>query len=178
MPRSCEARNERISCIDMPFMSYEASNEEAVRNAGRLICCGAQSVKLEGGAERAERIAAIVNAGIPVMAHIGVVPQTAALDRGLPADDKDRDRLLADADAVAAAGAFAVVLEMVDHDVAREITRRISIPTIGIGSGRRLRRPDSCALRSARLVVVHSAVCKTVREPVRRRDRSDASLRR
>ena len=121
-------------CIDMPFMSYEASNEDAIRNAGRLIRCGAQSVKLEGGVERAERLAAVVNAGIPVIAHIGVVPQTAALDRGFRRR-KDRDRLLADADAIATAGAFAVVLEMVDHDIAREITERIPIPTIGIGSG-------------------------------------------
>src|ERR1700728_875801 len=87
-----------------------------------------------GGVERAERIAAVVNAGIPVIAHIGVVPQTAALDRGFRRR-KDRERLLADADAIAAAGAFAVVLEMVDHAIAREITERIAIPTIGIGSG-------------------------------------------
>jgi 3-methyl-2-oxobutanoate hydroxymethyltransferase len=91
-------------------------------------------VKLEGGVERAERLAAVVNAGIPVIAHIGVGPQTAALDRGFRRR-KDRDRLLADADAIAAAGAFAVVLEMVDHEIAREITQRIPIPTIGIGSG-------------------------------------------
>ncbi len=95
---------------------------------------GASSVKLEGGVERAERIAAIVNAGIPVIAHIGVGPQTAALDRGFRRRT-DRERLLADADAVVAAGAFAVVLEMVDPAIAGEITARIPIPTIGIGSG-------------------------------------------
>jgi 3-methyl-2-oxobutanoate hydroxymethyltransferase len=120
--------------IDMPFMSYEASDAEAIHSAGRLIRCGAQSVKLEGGVERAARIAAVVNAGIPVIAHIGVVPQTAALDRGFRRR-KDREKLLADADAIVAAGAFAVVLEMVDHAIAREITERIPIPTIGIGSG-------------------------------------------
>jgi 3-methyl-2-oxobutanoate hydroxymethyltransferase len=120
--------------IDLPFMAYEVSNEEAVRNAGRLIRTGAMSVKLEGGVERAGRIAAIVDAGIPVMAHIGVVPQTAALGRGFRRRT-DRERLIADADAVVAAGAFAVVIEMVDPALAGEITQRIPIPTIGIGSG-------------------------------------------
>jgi 3-methyl-2-oxobutanoate hydroxymethyltransferase len=120
--------------IDMPFMSYEASDVEAIHSAGRLIRVGASSVKLEGGVERAERIAAIVNAGIPVIAHIGVGPQTAALYRGFRRRN-DRERLLADADAITAAGAFAVVLEMVDHAIAAEITARIPIPTIGIGSG-------------------------------------------
>jgi len=120
--------------IDLPFMSYEPSDEEAIRNAGRLIRAGASSVKLEGGVERAGRIAAIVNAGIPVIAHIGVGPQTAALDLGFRRRS-DRERLLADAAAVTQAGAFAVVLENVDPDIAREITERIAIPTIGIGSG-------------------------------------------
>jgi len=120
--------------IDLPFMSYEPSNEEAIRSAGRLIRVGASSVKLEGGVERAERIAAIVGANIPVIAHIGVTPQTASLDEGF-GRRTDRERLLADADAVAAAGAFAVVLENVDPAIARVITARLAIPTIGIGSG-------------------------------------------
>jgi 3-methyl-2-oxobutanoate hydroxymethyltransferase len=120
--------------IDLPFMSYEASDADAIRNAGRLVRVGASSVKLEGGVERAGRIAAIVAAAIPVIAHIGVGPQTAALDRGFRRRT-DRDRLFADADAVVQAGAFAVVLENVDPEIAREITERIAIPTIGIGSG-------------------------------------------
>jgi 3-methyl-2-oxobutanoate hydroxymethyltransferase len=120
--------------VDLPFMSYEPANDEAIRSAGRLIRAGASSVKLEGGTERAERIAAIVGANIPVMAHIGVIPQTASLDGGFKRRT-DRDRLIADADAVTAAGAYAVVLEMVDPEIAREITARIAIPTIGIGSG-------------------------------------------
>ena len=82
----------------------------------------------------AARIVAITAAGIPVCAHIGALPQTAALDEGFRLRT-DRERLLADAEAVAAAGAFAVVLEMVDHKVAAEITARVPIPTIGIGSG-------------------------------------------
>jgi 3-methyl-2-oxobutanoate hydroxymethyltransferase len=119
--------------IDMPFMSYEVSAEEAIRNAGYLVRAGASSVKLEGAAH-AGRIAAIVAAGIPVVAHIGVVPQTAALHEGFRKRANSAE-LLADARAVAAAGAFAVVLEMVDAAVAAEITRAIPIPTIGIGSG-------------------------------------------
>lgn len=119
--------------IDMPFMSYEVSDQEAIRNAGVLVRAGASSVKLEGAAH-AGRIAAIVAAGIPVVAHIGVVPQTAALHDGFR-KRADTAELLADARAVAAAGAFAVVLEMVDASVAAEITRAIDIPTIGIGSG-------------------------------------------
>jgi 3-methyl-2-oxobutanoate hydroxymethyltransferase len=120
--------------IDLPFMAYEASDEDAIRNAGRLVRVGASSVKLEGGVKSAERIAAIVGAGIPVMAHIGVGPQTAALGEGFR-KRTDRDRLFADADAIVAAGAYAVVLEMVDPALAGEITARIPIPTIGIGSG-------------------------------------------
>jgi 3-methyl-2-oxobutanoate hydroxymethyltransferase len=120
--------------VDLPFMSYEASDADAIRSAGRLVRAGASSVKLEGGVERAGRIAAIVSANIPVMAHIGVIPQTASLGPGFRRRS-DRARLLADADAVASAGAFAVVLEMVDAEIAREITERIAIPTIGIGSG-------------------------------------------
>lgn len=119
--------------IDMPFMSYEVSAQEAVRNAGVLVRAGASSVKLEG-AGHADRIAAIVAAGIPVVAHIGVVPQTAALHEGFRRKSNAAE-LLADARAVTAAGAFAVVLEMVDAEVAAGITREVAIPTIGIGSG-------------------------------------------
>ncbi len=119
--------------IDLPFMSYEPSDEAAIRSAGELVRAGASSVKLESAAH-AGRIAAIVAAGIPVVAHIGVVPQTAALHAGFRRRT-DRAALLADAHAVAAAGAFAVVLEMIDAPVAAEITRTLAIPTIGIGSG-------------------------------------------
>ncbi len=119
--------------IDMPFMSYEVSDEEAIRNAGVLVRAGASSVKLEGAAH-ARRIAAIVAAGIPVVAHIGVVPQTAALHEGFR-KQRNRAELLADARVVTEAGAFAVVLEMIEGEVAGEITRDIAIPTIGIGSG-------------------------------------------
>jgi 3-methyl-2-oxobutanoate hydroxymethyltransferase len=119
--------------IDLPFMSYEVSAEDAIRNAGMLVRAGASSVKLEGAAH-AGRISAIVDAGIPVVAHIGVIPQTAALHDGFR-KQRNSAELLADARAVTAAGAFAVVLEMVDSAVADEITRALPIPTIGIGSG-------------------------------------------
>ena len=141
--------------IDLPFMAYEVSNEEAIRNAGRLVRAGASSVKLEGGVERADRIAAIVGAGIPLIAHIGVGPQTAALDRGFRRRT-DRERLLADADAVTAAGAFAVVLENVDPAIAGEITQRIAIPTIGIGSG------SAC---DAQIIVIYDLLGLSIAPP-------------
>ncbi|MGP6189279.1 MAG: 3-methyl-2-oxobutanoate hydroxymethyltransferase [Vulcanimicrobiaceae bacterium] len=119
---------------DLPFGSYEACDQDAVRSSIALIKCGAGSVKLEGGVTVAPRIAAIVNAGIPVVAHIGVQPQTAGIGAGFRRKT-DRDALLADARAVEAAGAYAVVLEMVDASIAAEITHVLSIPTIGIGSG-------------------------------------------
>jgi 3-methyl-2-oxobutanoate hydroxymethyltransferase len=119
---------------DLPFGSYETGNEDAVRSAIALIKCGAGSVKLEGGANVAPRIAAIVTAGIPVVAHIGVLPQTAAIGAGFRRKT-DGAALLADARAVEAAGAYAVVLEMVDASIAGEVTQAISIPTIGIGAG-------------------------------------------
>ncbi len=121
--------------VDLPFATYEASDELAIASSGELVKRGgASSVKLEGGTSAASRIRAIVGAGIPVCAHIGVLPQTASLGSGFRLR-RERDRLLRDADAVAEAGAFAVVLEMVEDGIAAEITRRIAIPTIGIGSG-------------------------------------------
>jgi 3-methyl-2-oxobutanoate hydroxymethyltransferase len=127
--------SEKLHIIgDLPFGSYEASDTDAVFSAAALIRAGAQSVKLEGGRKRASRIRAIADAGIPVVAHLGVLPQTAGLDEGFKRRH-DRDDLLADAQAVTEAGAFACVLEMVAADLAAEISARIAIPTIGIGSG-------------------------------------------
>ncbi len=120
--------------VDMPFGSYEASDADAVRSAIELVRAGASSVKLEGGIAVAPRIAAIVRAGIPVVAHIGVLPQTAAIGAGYRRKN-DRAALAADAHAVQEAGAFAVVLEMVEADLAAEVTRELAIPTIGIGAG-------------------------------------------
>jgi 3-methyl-2-oxobutanoate hydroxymethyltransferase len=121
--------------VDMPFGSYQVSDEEAVRNAIRLVKeGGACSVKMEGGTQVAQRIRAIYDAGIPVVGHIGVMPQTASMGPGYK-KRSNRERLLADAKAVEAAGAYAIVLEVIDTGVARELTESLTIPTIGIGSG-------------------------------------------
>jgi len=121
--------------VDMPFGSYQVSDEEATRNAIRLVKDGgACSVKMEGGTYVADRIRAIYGAGIPVVGHIGVMPQTASLGPGYKMR-KNRERLFADARAVEEAGAYAIVLEVIDHEVARELTEMLTIPTIGIGSG-------------------------------------------
>jgi len=124
---------------DMPFLSYQVSNEQAVLNAGRFLKeAGAQAVKLEGGTEMADVIRAITRAGIPVCAHIGLTPQTIhamGAYRMHGKNDAERAYLKQSAIAVEAAGAFAVVLECVEENLAREITRSLAIPTIGIGSG-------------------------------------------
>lgn len=121
--------------VDMPFGSYQVSDEEAVRNAIRLVKeGGACSVKMEGGTQVSQRIRAIYDAGIPVVGHIGVMPQTASMGPGYK-KRTNRERLLADAKAVEAAGAYAIVLEVIDSDVARELSESLTIPTIGIGSG-------------------------------------------
>jgi len=120
---------------DMPFGSYQVSNEDALRNAIRLVKeGGACSVKLEGGRDQAERIRAITGAGIPVVGHIGVTPQTAGLGPGFKMRTH-RDRLIDDARSVEAAGAYAIVLEVMDYEISREITELLSIPTVGIGAG-------------------------------------------
>jgi 3-methyl-2-oxobutanoate hydroxymethyltransferase len=131
---------------DLPFGTYEVSNEDAVRSAVRLVkYAGVSSVKLEHSRAAAERTAAIVAAGVPVVGHIGVRPQTAALSTGFRLQ-RERDQILEDARQVERAGAFAVVLEMVDDDVAAEVTSALEIPTIGIGSG-----PDC----DAQVLVLH-----------------------
>ncbi len=125
--------------VDMPFMSYEVTVEGAVRNAGRLMKEGrAGAVKLEGGVRVAEQIRAIVKAGIPVMGHIGLTPQSINVFGGFKVQGKSEEAaraLLADAKAVEEAGAFAVVIEAVPAALAQMITDAVSIPTIGIGAG-------------------------------------------
>ena len=125
--------------VDMPFMSYEVTVEEAVRNAGRLMKEGrAGAVKLEGGVRVAEQIRAIVKAGIPVMGHIGLTPQSINVFGGFKVQGKSEEAaraLLADAKAVEEAGAFALVIEAVPAALAQMITDAVSIPTIGIGAG-------------------------------------------
>jgi 3-methyl-2-oxobutanoate hydroxymethyltransferase len=123
---------------DMPFMSYQASTEDAVRNAGRLLQAGAAAVKLEGGAVMADRIKAMTSIGIPVMGHLGMTPQSVHALGGYKVQGKVDDqaaKLLEDAKALEAAGAFALVLEAVPADLARKVTQALSIATIGIGAG-------------------------------------------
>ncbi len=124
---------------DMPFMSYQVSENEAVHNAGRFVKeAGCHAVKLEGGREVASTIKKIVRAGIPVMGHVGLTPQTATALGGYKVQGRDLEsarRLLEDAVAVSEAGAFALVLECVPDTLARYITETVTIPTIGIGAG-------------------------------------------
>ena len=123
---------------DMPFLSYQVNADEAVRNAGRLLQDGhANAVKLEGGVPIAPTLRRIVDAGIPVMAHIGFTPQSVH-QLGLRKQGKDEAgaaKLREDAQAVQEAGAFAVVLELIPEDLAAQITSELTIPTIGIGAG-------------------------------------------
>ena len=124
---------------DMPFMSYQVSVEEAVRNAGRFLQQGGMdAVKLEGGRERADAIRAITGAGIPVMGHIGLTPQSIHQLGGFRAQGKTAStakRLVEDAMLLEEAGCFSIVLESVPARLAELISKRISIPTIGIGAG-------------------------------------------
>jgi len=124
---------------DMPFMSYQVSIEEAVRNAGRFLKeAGADAVKVEGGRTIVPTLAAIHNAGIPVIGHIGLTPQSAAQLGGLKVQGGEAGaavRLVEDALALEAAGAFAVILECVPREVARLITERLRVPTISYGAG-------------------------------------------
>ncbi|MBP7686826.1 MAG: 3-methyl-2-oxobutanoate hydroxymethyltransferase [Thermoflexales bacterium] len=124
---------------DMPFMSYQADVKEAVRNAGRFLKeGGADSIKLEGGAEMAPTVKAIVDAGIAVMGHIGLTPQSASKLGGYRVQGKTRSgahKLLEDALALQAAGAYGIVLETTPARVSEFVSKQLSIPTIGIGAG-------------------------------------------
>lgn len=124
---------------DMPFLTFQISPEEAKRNAGRLIQeGGAEAVKLEGGVEMLETIEAIVEIGIPVMGHVGLTPQSLHRLGGYRVQGKEKDqreKIIHDALAVEEGGAFSIVLEGIPMGLAQEVTRRLSIPTIGIGAG-------------------------------------------
>ncbi|AIF84644.1 ketopantoate hydroxymethyltransferase [Candidatus Nitrososphaera evergladensis SR1] len=123
---------------DMPFGSYQPSTSMAIENAVQFIKGGCDAVKLEGGAEIADKVKAIVDAGVPVMGHIGLKPQTSSLWEGYRLQGRTAEsaqRLVQDAQALEKAGVFSIVLEMVASEVAEVITRKVSVPTIGIGSG-------------------------------------------
>ena len=132
------ARKSSLLVADLPFMSYQASIEDAINNSGRLIKAGADAVKLEGGSIMAETISAIVDVGIPVMGHIGLQPQTTILAEGYKVQGKTKDsamKLIEDAKELEDAGVFSIALEMVSHEVGQIISESVNIPTIGIGSG-------------------------------------------
>jgi 3-methyl-2-oxobutanoate hydroxymethyltransferase len=126
-----------LLAADMPYHSYDTV-ADAVANAKRLAAAGAEAVKAEGGLDIREQVRAIVASGIPFLGHLGMLPQHVLEEGGYHVKGKtepEHQRLLADADALAKAGAFAVVLELVTPRVAKELTRQIPIPTIGIGAG-------------------------------------------
>lgn len=125
---------------DMPFMSYQASVEEGVRNAGRFLKeAGANAVKLEGGEPVLELVARLTSIGIPVMGHLGLTPQSVNTIGGYRVqgrDDEQAHKMLEDAKSLEAAGIFALVLEAIPSGLAQQVTANLSIPTIGIGAGR------------------------------------------
>jgi 3-methyl-2-oxobutanoate hydroxymethyltransferase len=132
------ARPRSLVVGDMPFGSYQASDTEAVANAVRLVKAGADAVKLEGAGPMVSRVRAIVDAGIPVMGHLGLTPQSATKLGGMKAQGRtaaSARQLLADARDLQVAGAFSLVLEAVPAQIARRVTEALTIPTIGIGAG-------------------------------------------
>jgi 3-methyl-2-oxobutanoate hydroxymethyltransferase len=133
------ARPRPLVIADLPWLSYHVSREETVRNAARLVRAGAAAVKLEGGRKRLDAVAAILDAEIPVMGHLGLTPQSLHALGGFRVQGKQLDAAQAivdDAVALAEAGCFAIVLECVPDAVARLVTDAVPVPTIGIGAGR------------------------------------------
>jgi len=138
--KSVRRGSERALVIcDMPFLTYQVSREEAIRNSGRVLAeTGCHGVKLEGGEPIAGTVRALVDAGIPVMGHLGLTPQSVHALGGYRVQGRDEaaaGRLLQDAKALESAGAFAVVLELVPAALASRVTKALTIPTIGIGAG-------------------------------------------
>ena len=161
---------------DMPFGSFQASDEEAVANAVRLVKAGADAVKLEGAGPMVARVSAIVGAGIPVMGHLGLTPQSATMLGGMKAQGATAAKarqLLADARALEAAGSFAIVLESVPARIAAHVTEALGIPTIGIGAGpacdgQVLVWHDLLGLNDGPTPPLREAVCRPVdRDPAR-----------
>jgi 3-methyl-2-oxobutanoate hydroxymethyltransferase len=134
---AARAKPRALLVADMPYRSYDTV-ESAVSSAKLLVAAGAEAVKAEGGADIAEQVRAMVASGVPFLGHLGMLPQHVIEEGGYHVKGKnepEHHRLLADADALVKAGAFAVVLELVTARVAKEVTQRIPIPTIGIGAG-------------------------------------------
>lgn len=134
---AARAKPRALLVADLPFGAYETP-ETALKNAQCLVAAGAEAVKAEGGREIIEQVRAVVSAGIPFLGHLGMLPQHVREEGGYRIKGKtdvERENLLADAQALEDAGAFAIVLELVKPVVAKEVTEKISIPTIGIGAG-------------------------------------------
>ncbi len=134
---AARAKPRALLAADMPYHSYETP-AGALKNARRLVAAGAEAVKAEGGRAIEQQVRAIVEAGIPFLGHLGMLPQSVREEGGYRVKGKseaERQALLEDAQALAEAGAFAIVLELVTPAVAEELTQKIPIPTIGIGSG-------------------------------------------
>jgi 3-methyl-2-oxobutanoate hydroxymethyltransferase len=145
---AARAKPQALLAADLPYRSYETV-DSAVASARRLVAAGAEAVKAEGGRAILDQVRAVVSAGIPFIGHLGMLPQHVLEEGGYHIKgkkDEERESLLADAEALASAGAFAIVLELVTSAVAVEVTRRIPIPTIGIGAG-----PDC----DGQILVVH-----------------------
>lgn len=131
-------RQRALVIADMPFLSYQISVERAMQNAGRLIQAGAAAVKVEGGGDVVNRVGALTAAGIPVMGHLGMTPQSVNRFGGYTVQGREvaqAETFLTDAKALERAGAFSLVLEAVPAALAQSITQAVSIPTIGIGAG-------------------------------------------
>lgn len=132
------AKPRALVVADMPFLSYEVDVDEAVKNAGSMIRAGAEAVKIEGGSEFADTVKAMVKAGVPVMGHIGLNPQRALViggyrRRGLK--DREAEEIINDAVELEKAGVFSIVIEYTASDIAKEVTEKVKVPTICIGSG-------------------------------------------
>jgi 3-methyl-2-oxobutanoate hydroxymethyltransferase len=130
------AARRALVIVDLPFMTYQVSARQALRSAGRIFKeTGAGAVKLEGGVNQARTIEALVSADLPVMAHVGMRPQSVRRIGRMSAIQRNEEQLLADAKAAEAAGAFSIVLELIPRSIAARISAEIKIPTIGIGAG-------------------------------------------
>jgi 3-methyl-2-oxobutanoate hydroxymethyltransferase len=132
----CRAVRRALVVVDLPFLSFQVSSRQALRNAGRVLKeTGAAAVKLEGGVNQARTIERLASSDIPVMAHVGLKPQSIRMVGRMSKIQRNEEQLLADAHAAEQAGAFAVVLELIPRAIAGRITSELTIPTIGIGAG-------------------------------------------
>src|SRR5213594_2247444 len=175
----CRGATRALVVCDLPFLTFQVSPQEAIRNAGRVLQeTGCHAVKLEGGAPMAATVHALVEVGIPVMGHLGLTPQSVHALGGYRVqgrDEKTAERITADARALEEAGAFAIVLELVPAPLASQITKSLTIPTIGIGAGpacdgQVLVLPDMLGLNdrfNAKFVKRYAALAEDVREAVK-----------